>query len=98
MTALLLFDAIDAAAAIWQALLAWIVAAAFVATVCLFAGIAVIAQGVKTARRALSRRCGAPEAPDGAPDVHDAPEAPQGRTAHPAPSWARGDHNHQEAA
>lgn len=34
-------------------LLAWIALGAFVATVCLFAGIAVIAQGVKGARRML---------------------------------------------
>lgn len=88
-------EAVDTATAIGWAIVAWIVAAAAVFTVCLFTGILVGAWGWKTARRALSRRCGAPEAPEAAPDVHGAPEAPQGRTA---PSWARDDHNHQEAA
>ncbi|WP_405883588.1 hypothetical protein OG762_36625 [Streptomyces sp. NBC_01136] len=88
-------EAVDTATAIGWAIVAWIAAAAAVFTVCLFTGILVGAWGWKTARRALSLRCGAPEAPDGAPDVHDAPEAPQGRTA---PSWACDGHERQEAA
>jgi hypothetical protein len=46
-------EAIDTLFVVCRAILAWIAVGAFVLTVCLFAGITVIAQGVKTTRRAL---------------------------------------------
>lgn len=47
-------EAIDTLFVVCRAILAWIAVGAFVATVCLFTGIAVIAQGVKGARRMLA--------------------------------------------
>ncbi|MFE2965542.1 hypothetical protein ACFXKC_18050 [Streptomyces sp. NPDC059340] len=47
-------EAIDTAYSIGWAIVAWIMAAAFVATVCLFTTVLAVAQGWKTARRALS--------------------------------------------
>lgn len=47
-------EAIDTVFIVCRALLAWIAVAAFVLTVCLFTGVAVIAQGVKGARRMLA--------------------------------------------
>jgi hypothetical protein len=44
-------EAIDTLFIVCRALLAWIAVGAFVVTVCLFTGIAVIAQGVKGVRR-----------------------------------------------
>lgn len=79
-------EAINTATAIGWAIVAWIAVGAAAVTVCLFTGILVGAWGWKTLRRALSRRCGASEGSEVAPDVHGAPKAPQGR---PAPSWAR---------
>lgn len=46
-------EAIDTLFVVCRALLAWIAVGAFVVTVCLFTGIAVIAQGVKGVRRML---------------------------------------------
>jgi len=46
-------EAIDTLFVVCRAILAWIAVGAFVLTICLFTGIAVIAQGVKTTRRAL---------------------------------------------
>jgi hypothetical protein len=47
-------EAIDTLFIVCRAILAWIAVGAFVVTVCLFTGIAVIAQGVKGARRMLA--------------------------------------------
>lgn len=47
-------EAIDTLFIVCRAILAWIAAAAFVATVCLFTGVAVITQGVKGVRRMLA--------------------------------------------
>lgn len=54
MTAALFVEALDTLFTVCRALLAWIAVAAFVITVCLLTGIAVIAQGLKGARRALA--------------------------------------------
>ncbi|MGW4670116.1 hypothetical protein [Streptomyces sp. NPDC004324] len=51
-TALLLFDALDAAAAIWQALLAWIAVAAAVGSLLLLGTVAGLAWVCRTVWRA----------------------------------------------
>lgn len=81
MTGLVFFDAIDAGLAIWEALLAWIVAGAVVGTV------VVLGSGVATvyAWRAVRSRCApasrlrSPSGDSGA--VATLPEASSGRTA-----------------
>lgn len=50
---MLIAEALDTLFVVCRAILAWIAAGAFVLTGCLFTGIAVIAQGVKGARRVL---------------------------------------------
>lgn len=92
-------EAIDVALRIGWALFAWIAVFAFVGTVVLLSGLACGTWAVKRAWRALSGPCGASDAPEVAPDVHDAPEALSARTepraAPHSPSWA---HTDKEAA
>lgn len=90
-TVQLLAEAVDTLFVVCRALLAWIAAAAFVLTVCLFTGIAVIARGVKGARRALDGPCGGLGAPGGSPVPPDAPEPSGARAGPRTPSWARSD-------
>lgn len=84
-----LYDAIDRM--LW-AIVAWIAVFAAVGTVVLLSGLALGMWAVKRAWRALSGPCGASDAPEAAPDVRDAPEPADGRTA---PRWA---HDEQGAA
>lgn len=92
MTSAQLFaEAVDTLFVVFHALLAWIAVGAFVLTVCLFTGIAVIARGVKGARRALDGPCGGLGAAGGSPVLPDAPEAVSARTGPRTPSWARTD-------
>ena len=94
-TAALFVEALDTLFVVCRALLAWITAAAFALTVCLFTGIAVIARGVKGARRTLDGPCGGLGALGGSPVLPDAPEACGARTGPRTPSWARGDTDNQ---
>lgn len=99
MTSAALFaEAIDTLFVVCRALLAWIIAGAFVLTVCLFTGIAVIARGVKGARRALDGPCGGLGAAGGSPVLPDAPEAASARTGPRTPRWARTDTDDLEEA
>jgi hypothetical protein len=99
-------EAIDTLFIVCRALLAWIAVAAFVLTVCLFTGIAVIAQGAKGTRRVAWCGCrwvwravrgiwaptGRPEGGSGLPgDLRAAPEPAEAPSGRPGPSWARGD-------
>jgi hypothetical protein len=88
-------EAVDTATAIGWAIVAWIVAAAAVFTVCLFTGVLVGAWGWKTLRKrcAPARR---PESPSRG--SRDAGTPPSPARARSAPSWVRDDHDRQEAA
>jgi hypothetical protein len=109
-TAQLLAEAIDTLFVVCRAILAWIAAAAFVLTVCLFAGIAVIAPGAKGTRRVAWCGCrrvwravrgtwtpaGGPEGGSGLPGgLRAAPEPAEALSGRPGPSWARGDTDNQ---
>jgi hypothetical protein len=88
VTALLLVEVIDTAASLLDAILAWIAAAAFVVTVCLYTAILTGAWATRKAWRAVRTRSTAPLAasqPPNAPDFIPAPTTPT------APSWARTD-------
>jgi hypothetical protein len=95
VTAVLIVEAIDTASDILDAILMWIVAAAFVATVALFTTVLAVAQGLKTVRRGLSWRRNAPQGNGEGFPAPAVPDAPQARAA---PQWAREPHGHQEAA
>jgi hypothetical protein len=88
-------EAIDTLFIVCRAILAWIAAGAFVLTVCLFPGIAVIAQGAKGTWRAVRGAwapAGRPEGGSGLPGgLRAAPEPAETPTGPRAPSWARGD-------
>lgn len=88
MTALLLFEVIDTAAVMADAILAWIVAAAFVVTVGLYTAVLTGAWAWRAARRGVT---GSLAAEQPAPDPESTP-TPQRRTG---PAWA---HTDKEAA
>lgn len=105
-TGQLFAEALDTLFVVCRAILAWIAAGAFALTVCLFAGIAVIAQGVKGTRRVSWCGCRmvwlavrgiwapavGPEGGSGLPgDLRAAPEPAETPTGPCVPSWARGD-------
>jgi len=81
-----LYEAIDRM--LW-AIVAWIAIGAALATPVLLVVVWAVTRVAKRAWRALSGPSGASNAPDAAPDPHDAPEPADGRTAEP---------NYQEAA
>jgi len=90
VTALLLFDAIDTAGALADAILAWIVAAALAATAGLYAVVLVavaawraVRRGCAAVSRARGGSCGSRVA-----DTSPSPAQPPSR---PAPSWAHAD-------
>jgi hypothetical protein len=89
VTALLLFEVIDTALAIANAILAWIAVAAFAGTVVLFTTMLAVAHGWKAARR---RSTGPLAAEQPAPEAESIP-TPQRRTE---PAWAHTEH--EEAA
>lgn len=60
MTALLFVEALDAAAAIWQALLVWIAVGATMATLLLLGTLALLAWAGRRAWRAATRRSTGP--------------------------------------
>jgi hypothetical protein len=103
VTALLLVDAIDAASTLLDAVLAWIVAAAFVVTVCLYTAILTGAWAIRRAWRAArrvwtGRALRKPQAPVSRPQTlprgsRDAgtPHSPAQAPSRPAPSWAHAD-------
>lgn len=91
VTALLLFEVIDTAAALLDAILAWIAVAAFAVTVGLYTAILTGAWAWRAARRGVA---GAWRAEQAAPGPESIP-TPQRRTG---PSWARTDTDQQEAA
>jgi uncharacterized transporter YbjL len=88
VTALLFVEVIDTAAslldAILDAVLAWIVAAAFVVTVCLYTAILTGAWATRRAWRALTGPLVDEQAPQ-APEPIPTPTKPT------APSWGRAD-------
>ncbi len=91
-------EAIAAAESVIRALLLWIVAAAALATVALYAvvvaGWAVwraTTAAVKAVRAWLSWRPAAELPPCAPTEGACAPVAPQGRTGNPVPAWARTD-------
>ena len=84
MTALLLFEALDTAAVMADAILAWIVAAAVVATVGLYTAALTGAWAWRAVRRAVTGALAAPQPPE----VAEPTPAPTKPTA---PSWARTD-------
>ena len=95
-------EAIAAAESVIRALLVWIVLAAAALTA---AGFAVVVAGwavwratvaaVKAVCAWLSWRSAAELPPHAPSEGADAPVAPQGRTGHPVPAWARSE---EEAA
>jgi hypothetical protein len=88
VSALLLVEVIDTAGVILDAILAWIVATAFVATVCLYAAILTGAWAIRRARRALDARL-RPEPPAEAPRSLPPPERAAGaHSTNPAPRKA----------
>ena len=91
MSALLLVEVIDTAGVILDAILWWILVAGFVATVCVYTAVLTGAWAIRGAWRALSGHLPASQPPE-APEFIPTPERPT------APSWARHDHDHQEAA
>ena len=95
-------EAIDAAVSVGWALLVWIVLCAVFATAALFAvvaaGWAVWRATVRAAKAVcawLSWRLTAELPPQAPSEGASAPVAPQGRTGHPVPAWARSE---EEAA
>jgi hypothetical protein len=84
VTALLLFEVIDTAAVMADAILAWIVVAAFVATVVVYT---LVLTGA-WAWRAVRRGSAAPLPAEQAPQAPESTPTPQRRTA---PAWARTD-------
>ncbi|MFG3170608.1 hypothetical protein [Streptomyces sp. NPDC048200] len=88
MTALLIFDAIDTASTILNAIAIWIVAAAFVATVAIYT---VILTGVVTWRAVTRAVTGAWRAAHATPAPESIEAAPEPHT----PTWA---HREKEAA
>jgi hypothetical protein len=88
VSALLLVEVIDTAGTLLDAILAWIVAAAFVATVCLYAAILTGAWATRKAWRAVRRGSTgslAASEPECDPSATNIPTTPT------APSWARAD-------
>ncbi|MFG3585064.1 hypothetical protein [Streptomyces sp. NPDC047990] len=99
MTALLFFDALDAAAAIWQALLAWIALLAAVGSLLLLGTVAGLVRVCRTVWRGLRRAwvgaCGPYRGLRDSSVAETAPEPAGGRTAH---SWTQTEPQRQEAA
>jgi hypothetical protein len=81
-----------------RALAAWVIAAAFVVTVCLYTVVLTGAWATRRAWRAVRRDRTGPLAAS-EPECHPSPpragERPSGPQQRPAPSWA---HDEQEAA
>jgi hypothetical protein len=90
VTALLLFEVIDTASVMADAILAWIVVAAFVATVVVYT---LVLTGA-WAWRAVRRRSTGPLPASQPTDVQIPPHTAE---RHTAPAWARTEHE-QEAA
>ncbi|MFC5204595.1 hypothetical protein [Streptomyces kaempferi] len=86
--ALLFFDAIDAARAIWQALLAWIVVGAAVATLLLLGTLALLVWVGRRAWQAVTRGVGGPLAAEQAPQAPNPIPTPDRPSA---PAWALAD-------
>jgi hypothetical protein len=89
MAAVLLFEVIDTAEVMADAILAWIIAAAFVATVVVYT---LILTGA-WAWHAVRRRSMGSLADEQAPQAPESTPTPQRRTA---PAWAHAEH--EEAA
>lgn len=77
-------EAVDTAYILAAGLLAWIALFALVGTVVLLSGLACGTWAAKRAWRALGGPCGASDAPDVAPDPHDAPEPSGGLSGDPS--------------
>jgi hypothetical protein len=84
MAALLLFEALDAAAVMADAILAWIAVLAFAVTVGLYAAILTGAWAWRAVRKAVTGPLPAEQAPQ-------APESTPTPQRHTAPAWAHAD-------
>jgi uncharacterized transporter YbjL len=84
MATVLLFEVIDTAAVMADAILAWIVAAAFVATVVVYTLILTGAWAWRAARRGLTGSLAASQ-------PTDAPIPPRTAERHTGPTWAHAD-------
>ncbi|WP_393075165.1 hypothetical protein [Streptomyces sp. LN704] len=86
--ALLFFDAIDAARAIWQALLVWLVVFAVTGTALTIGSLALLVWAVRRGWQAVTRRqagaCG-PYSPSRGPIDAETPAGPSGGRTRP--SW-----------
>ena len=89
-------EAVDAAVSVGWALLVWVVLTAVFATAALYAAVVTVwaawratVRAMKAACAWLSWRLPAELPPQAPPEGEGVPVASQGRTANPAPSWAR---------
>jgi hypothetical protein len=91
MAALLLFEALDAAAVMADAILAWIAVLAFAVTVGLYTAALTGAWAWRAVRKAVT-------GPLPASQPTDAPIPPHAAERRTGPTWARTEPDHQEAA
>lgn len=98
-TAELLFEAVDTAIAVHDAIVQWLIVLAVVGSILVLAAVACGAWGIRAAVDTLSARQTGEQPTEAPREPHDAHSAPRGpsQPARHTPAWAHTDH-HQDAA